>query len=135
MTNIIKRIYHNRNTSTGSLIIRLLLGVLFISSGWMKITHITDIVQFFTADGFTAFQAHLVAYTELIAGALLILGLFQKPACVALATIMAVVVWGTTSQPNSLFFGHDYEFVILVTLIGLYLQELTLWELTLLEQI
>src|SRR5258708_2554803 len=105
--NIIKRIYRNRNAGTGALILRILLGILFISSAWMKLSDMDMTVKFFVAGGFTAFQAYLVAWTELIGGALVVIGLLQKPAIIALAVIMTAVVWGTPGQPYNIFFGHN----------------------------
>lgn len=118
--NFILVLYRNRNVNTGALLLRLLLGILFVSAGWGKVTHIDMVIGFFGGMGFSPFQAYLVGYTELIAGLLVLVGLFQKPATVALAVIMAVVVWGLPGKPNDIFFGHNYDFVLLGTLISLY---------------
>lgn len=120
MKQVLARVYHNRNIDTGALIIRLAIGIIFVSAAWMKMSDMAATVGFFTQMGFSASQAYLVAWVEMIGGILLILGLFIKPASVALAVIMAVVVWGTPGNQYDVFFGHNYQFILLVTLIALY---------------
>lgn len=118
--NILKRIYRNQNTDVAAILLRLMLGVLFISAGWMKIQH-PEFVAGFVQSGYTAFEYHLVAWTELIGGILVIIGLLNKPATVALSIIMAVVVWGGyPDQEYNIFWGNNYEFVIFVSLLALY---------------
>lgn len=120
MKNIIKVIYRNQNTNAASIIMRLLLGILFIVAGWMKLQDMGATVQGFAGMGFAPYHAYLVAWVELLGGVLLVLGLFLKPVCVALGVVMAVIVWGTPGQSYNTFFGHDYQFVLLVTLVALY---------------
>lgn len=121
MKNIFLRIYRNQNSSAGALILRIVLGVLFITAGWMKVTQIDMIVGFFAQAGYTSFQAHLVAWTELIGGVLVLVGFLNKPATVALSVIMAVVVFGGyPDQDYNIFWGNNYEFMILTGLMALY---------------
>ncbi len=66
----------------------------FRRSGWGKITAIDTVVKFFQDLNLPLpiFQAHLVAYTELIAGLLLIFGLFTRYAAIPLIVTMVVAI-------------------------------------------
>ena len=113
-------LYHHHNPSGGALILRVVLGFVFTYSGWLKIANMAMSVMFFHSMGMSSGMAHFVAWTEFIAGLLLILGILVKPSSVALATIMAVVVFGIPSQSGGPFWGHEFEFVLLMALISLY---------------
>ncbi len=78
----------------GPLLARITVGWVFVLSGWGKIHHIDKVIGFFTSLGIPApvFQAHMTAYTELIAGALLIVGLASRISSVALGIIMIVAL-------------------------------------------
>ncbi len=117
----VKQLYNHHKPDGGALLLRLVLGYLFLVAGWWKVTHMAMTVGFFATMGFGPFAAHMVGWVELIAGILLILGILTKPTCVALATQMAVIVWGTDATPSVAYFGHDYNFVLLVTFLALYL--------------
>ena len=117
----VKKLYGHHKPSGGALIIRIVLGVLFAAAGWEKVTHLSGTIGFFVQMGFTPFEAHMVTAIELLGGILLILGFLTKPDCVALATQMAVIVWGTPAHPSIIYFGHDYEFVLLAVLVALYI--------------
>ena len=81
-------------TFIGPLLARITVGWVFVVSGWGKIHHIDKVIGFFTNLGIPApvFQAHMTAYTELIAGLLLIVGLASRISSVALGIIMIVAL-------------------------------------------
>jgi len=114
-------LYHHHNPSGGALILRVLLGVIFSYSGWLKLANAGTMVGFFQTLGMSAGMLYFVAWTEIIAGILLILGLLIKPSSVALATIVAVVVFGLPAQTPGPFWGHEFEFSLLVSLLALYI--------------
>ena len=116
----IRQLYRHHKPSGGELILRLARGALFIYEGWTKLSGIAGTEHFFAMLGLVSHGwVYLVAYTELIGGILLVVGLLTKPVCVALAIDMAVVVWGVPSK-GGFFWGHPYEFYLLMTLLALY---------------
>ena len=76
------------------LLARVTIAWVFISSGWGKIHHIDKVIGFFSSLGLPApsFHAHLVAYTELIAGLLILVGLATRLASIPLVVIMIVAL-------------------------------------------
>ncbi len=76
------------------LIGRLAVGLLFISTGWGKVNDIPKVTHFFETLGIPApgFQAVLVAYSELVCGSLLVVGLFARLATVPLIVSMIVAI-------------------------------------------
>lgn len=73
---------------------RVTLAWVFVSSGWGKVHHIDKVTGFFASLGLPApgFQAHLVAYTEVIAGLLVLVGLATRLASIPLVVIMIVAL-------------------------------------------
>ncbi len=91
------------NKTIGMLTIRLLLGFIFLMQGWGKVFSwgVDNIYN----NGFKPYAEYLpefmlkvaayyTSYTELIGGALLILGLFRNYALYALALVLVVVTFG-----------------------------------------
>lgn len=72
------------------LLIRLIIGGIFIYTGWMKIADMTSTVGYFASMGIPAFLAYIVGYAEFIGGILLVLGLWNCLASSVLAIIMIV---------------------------------------------
>jgi len=116
----IKQLYRHHKPSGGVLILRIALGVLFITEGWTKLSGIAGTEHFFAMLGLSSGWVYLVAYTELIGGILILVGLLIKPVCVALAIDMAVVVWGVPAK-GGLYWGHPYEFFLLCVFLALYI--------------
>lgn len=85
------------------LVARIIIGGIFIYSGWMKVSDMSQTIAFFATAGLPAILAHVVAYTELIGGGLLILGLFSEIAAAALAIIMVGAVYLTWSAGPQMF--------------------------------
>ncbi|MFA6432258.1 MAG: DoxX family protein [Candidatus Paceibacterota bacterium] len=112
--------YHQHQSSGGALILRVMIGLTFLIHGYDKLADIAPVIKFFGSLGLSPFQAYLVGWVELVGGALLILGLFMKPSTIALMTVMAVAVFGVPGKSTGLFWGHEYEFVLLIALLGLY---------------
>ncbi len=116
----LKKLYFHHKPSGGALILRLVLGILMVAAGWWKINNMGMAVGYGIALGFPAYSTVFVAWFEFIGCILLILGLFNKPVCVAFAIEMAVIIWGTPASPSIIYFGHDYNFVLLATFLALY---------------
>lgn len=72
------------------LVIRLVIGGIFIYAGWGKIADMSSTVGYFASMGIPAFLAYAVGYCEFIGGILLVLGLFSCFAASVLVIIMIV---------------------------------------------
>jgi putative oxidoreductase len=80
------------NPDLGVLCMRVAIGLVFLTHGYQKLQGMDQIVAFFGMIGFAPFLAYLVAWSEVIGGILLIVGLFTRYAGVVLTIIMAVAV-------------------------------------------
>ncbi len=85
------------------LLARLIVGGIFIYSGWMKITTVEQTLGFFSTLGIPAFLSYIVMYGEVIGGALLVLGLWFEYATVFLSIIMIFAIWFTRTQGFGMF--------------------------------
>jgi putative oxidoreductase len=76
------------------LLARLSVGLLFLSTGWGKVHSIPKVTSFFIELHIPApgLNAVVVAYSELIGGALLVLGLFTRLATIPLIVSMIVAI-------------------------------------------
>jgi putative oxidoreductase len=80
--------------ATPALLTRLFAGYFFFETGLSKVQNLTVMTQRFAEWGIPApaFNAALSGYTELIGGALIVLGLFTRLACVPMIINMIVAV-------------------------------------------
>jgi putative oxidoreductase len=80
--------------STALLIARLTVGVLFVSTGWGKVHNLAKVTEFFTELHIPApaFNATLASVTELVCGALLVVGLASRLAALPLVVTMIVAL-------------------------------------------
>ena len=76
------------------LLTRLFVGYFFFETGWSKIHNLDAMAERFAGWGipFPAFNAALSGYTELIGGALILVGLFTRLAAIPLFINMAVAI-------------------------------------------
>lgn len=118
----IKKLYGHTKPSGGALILRIALGSLFIVEGWSKLMDLGGTIRFFGSLGFNgpAGWVMLVTVAELIGGICILLGILTKPACFAIALEMAIIVFGLPSK-GGIFFGHAFEFTLLLMLLSLYI--------------
>jgi len=92
---------------------RITLGLGFLRTGTGKWQHFDNIVGYFASLGipFPTVNAALVATFEVVGGALLLLGLFTRPAAAVLSTVMVVALltadggtflasWGSASEAS-----------------------------------
>ena len=102
------------------LLTRIVLGVIFIESGWGKLHDIEKVVAYFTELGipFPGAQAHFVAATELVAGVMVLTGLMARLASIPLIAIMTVAIITAKAADISTFsdiFGFS-EFLYILLL-------------------
>jgi putative oxidoreductase len=100
---------------------RLAVGLLFVSTGWGKVHNLDRVTHFFQELGIPApgFHAVLVGYSELVCGALLVIGLASRLATVPLIISMVVaILTAKRADLHGLFdlVGFD-EFTYLVVLV------------------
>ncbi|HEU0036782.1 MAG TPA: DoxX family protein [Kofleriaceae bacterium] len=76
------------------LIVRVVLGISFILTGWGKLHHLDQVIGFFRELGIPAaeVQAPFVAGAEFIGGALVLLGFGTRIAAALLAGVMTVAI-------------------------------------------
>lgn len=79
----------------GPLIVRLVLGVAFATTGWGKLQDLNTVGGFFESLGIPAphAAAMIVSSIELVGGVMLLLGLGTRVAALLLAGVMAVAIW------------------------------------------
>lgn len=83
------------------LLARLVIGLVFVPSGWGKLHDLEQLTAFFTSLGipFPALQAPFVAGVELVCGALVLVGLATRLAAIPLVGTMVVAIL-TAVWPN-----------------------------------
>ena len=76
------------------LVARLTVGILFVSTGWGKVHNLAKVTDFFTElmIPLPAFNATLASWTELVCGALLVIGLASRLASLPLVVTMTVAI-------------------------------------------
>lgn len=85
------------NSNLAVLITRLIIGGIFIGTGWMKVSDMATTLGYFSQMGIPAFLTYIVAYAELVGGILVILGLWTEIAAAVLAVIMIFAIWYSRS--------------------------------------
>lgn len=79
---------------TGPLLVRVTLGLVFVTTGWGKLHHLDDVASFFASLKIPAPYANaaFVSTVELVGGALLLAGLGTRIAALLLVGVMAVAI-------------------------------------------
>jgi len=95
----------------GMLLIRLVVGSVFIVHGWDKIQNIEGIIGFFGSLGLASIFAYLVAWTEFLGGIAVLIGLFYKYAAYLLAVVMVGAIYLVKFKMG---FSGGYEFDLLL---------------------
>ena len=108
----------NARADIASLVTRLIIGGIFINAGWMKVTHMDMILGFFSNMNIPPVLTYIVAYGELIAGVLLVLGLFTRYAATFVTVVIIVATFLTYKNPENNLIGHLAIIAAAVALIG-----------------
>jgi putative oxidoreductase len=96
----------------GLLVLRIALGIIFISHGYPKLAHLrggTQMQGFFVEHGLPGYFLYVAGVIETFGGGLVLLGLFMRGAALLLAIEMSVAIWKVHSLHGYLAV-HDYEF-------------------------
>jgi uncharacterized membrane protein YphA (DoxX/SURF4 family) len=102
----------------GMLLLRVVVGVVFIAHGWQKLQMIDGIIGFFGKLGFAPFLAYVVAWTELLAGLGMLLGVFTRIAGYLIAIIMAIAMFSVKFKIGFLG-GYELDLTLLVAALAL----------------
>jgi putative oxidoreductase len=78
----------------GPLVMRLVVGYVFMLTGWAKLNHLPQMIQNFSEWGipFPGILTPFVAGVECVGGAMLMLGLFTRIPAAMLAIVMLVAI-------------------------------------------
>ncbi|MEJ7687802.1 MAG: DoxX family protein [Variovorax sp.] len=82
-----------RSDDTGKLILRLAVGILILLHGIAKLGGVGSISGMLASHGLPGALAYLVYVGEIVAPALLIIGLFTRPAAWIVVVNMLVAIW------------------------------------------
>jgi putative oxidoreductase len=102
------------------LLARLVIGVVFMHSGWAKLHNLEQVTRFFASLGlpFPELQAPFVAGTELVCGALVLAGLATRlaavPLIVTMVVALATAVAAKIDGVNALFGLAEFLYVALL---------------------
>jgi putative oxidoreductase len=106
----LKSIFHNKDF--GLLVIRVIVGAVFVVHGYQKLGAMAMTVGFFGKLGFAPFLAYLVAWVEFLGGISLIIGFGSKIAA-ALLAVSTLVAFVKVHGPNGFDVGRGgYEYII-----------------------
>ncbi len=102
----------------GALVLRLALGIMFISHALLKVLVFTipGTIGFFESVGFPGFMAYLVIAAELAGGSALVLGAYVRLVSLALVPVLLGATW--VHLPNGWVFsaeGGGWEYPVFLT--------------------
>jgi putative oxidoreductase len=97
----------------GLLLLRLVLGIIFIWHGYPKLTHPNAMHGVFVQHGLPGYFVTLAGVLEVFGGGLLILGFLTCIAALLLAIEMGVAIWKVHSAGGYLAV-HNYEFPLVL---------------------
>jgi putative oxidoreductase len=101
----------------GPLLVRVVVGWIFFSSGKGKFENLPKVVEFFASLGIPnpEVMVPFVAGTELVCGALIMIGLFTRLAAVPLIITMGVAIatakWGELEGLSDLLYTDEFAYV------------------------
>ncbi|UHD45161.1 DoxX family protein [Aureimonas altamirensis] len=97
-----------RTAPYAALILRLVLGLLFLAHAWLKIVVFTPAgtAQFFVSLGLPGFLAYVVILVEVLGGIALILGFNARVTAIALIPILLGAIV-TVHGPAGFFFTNE----------------------------
>jgi putative oxidoreductase len=104
----------------GLLLIRVALGLIFISHGWMKFNNVAGSVRFLGSVGVPEWLAYLVMLVEVVGGVMLIAGLFTRAAAVATG-VVALFAFCLVKFPAGGLSGSELELLLAAGSFGIAL--------------
>jgi putative oxidoreductase len=102
--------YLDRMQPLALLVMRLTLGIIMTAYGYQNVfRHLRDHAQLVASLGFPHWLGYASSFTELLAGLLILVGLFTRPAAFALCLGLVVAIW-KLHWHNGLMGEQGYEF-------------------------
>jgi putative oxidoreductase len=96
------------------LLLRLALGIIFVSHGYPKLAHAGSGMQgMFVQHGLPGYFVYVAGILETFGGGLLVVGLFTRPAALLLAIEMGVAIWKVHSG-HGIMAVNDYQFPLVL---------------------
>ena len=109
----------SRAAATGATLLRLALGLMWVSHAWFKISAfgVAGFAGWLDSLGLPGFMAGPVIALELIGGILILAGFYGRFVSIALLPVMAVAAW--VHLPNGMIFsnangGWEYPVFLIV---------------------
>jgi putative oxidoreductase len=97
------------------LLLRVALGITFISHGYPKLFgHTKDFMQFFAHVGLPEFLVYVAGVLELFGGGILIAGLFTRITGLLFTIEMCVALWKVHFPQGSITVTKNYEFPLVL---------------------
>jgi len=113
--------HDHRNLDLALLLIRLSLGAIFIAHGWAKVSNIDGAIAMFASMGIGTMLTYVAAYTELLGGIAILLGVATRLAGGLLSVVMVVAI-ALVHFKNGFDMangGYEYQLLILVCAIAI----------------
>ena len=99
------------------LLLRLALGIIFISHGYPKLfTHTRETMQMFEHMGFPGYFVYIAGAVEFFGGIVMILGLFTRVAGLLLAGEMTIAIWRVHLPQGPITMVKNYEFPLVLAM-------------------
>jgi putative oxidoreductase len=95
------------------LLLRVVLGIIFIWHGYPKLTHPNAMLGLFVQHGLPGYFVTIAGVLEVFGGALIVLGFLTRIAGLLLAMEMAVAIWKVHSAGGYMAV-HNYEFPLML---------------------
>ena len=101
----------------GLLLLRIVLGLIFLVHGWPKIKNLKETHANFEMMGFKpgAFWGTIVAMVEFFGGLLLIAGLFTQLAAILIAIQMLVATAWKMKRKQKLAGGYEFDLLLVAS--------------------
>lgn len=106
------------NLNIGLFIIRFAIGIVFLIHGIDKASDIGSVVSFFTSIGLAPFMAYIVTGLEIIAGAAMIIGLYEQFAAFLIVVIMLFAIY-LVKYPQGFIGGYEFDLLLLLVALGI----------------
>jgi putative oxidoreductase len=110
----------NRYYEWSMLVLRVALGVIFLTHGLQKIAGFAGIVKFFGMIGLPAILAYVVTAIETVGGACLILGLFTRTAAAGISFVMLGAIF-SVKMSKGFIGGYEFDVSLLAAAAALIL--------------
>ncbi len=101
-------------------VLRVVLGIIFLAHGVQKFSGMEGVVQFFGAIGLPGALAYVVAAIEAVGGACLLLGIFTRTAAVGITLVMLGAIF-SVKFGKGFFNGYEYDLSLLAISVALIL--------------